>query len=130
MSKNQGGRPTLMTESLVNKLEEGFMIGLTDREACLYVNISHQTLYNYCEKHPEFVDRKEILKDSPRIKAKLNIDNALKEKDKDISKWYLERKSKAEFSLKTEVDNNISGSLEINKEDKELLDTIKKRLDE
>lgn len=93
-----GGRPTKMTEETVNKLEEGFTMGFTDEEACLYANISKVTLYEYCKKNPEYTNRKEELKNHPKILAKRNIYNSLKDSKKtDDSKWYLERRSKKEF---------------------------------
>ncbi|WP_230334267.1 hypothetical protein [Streptococcus suis] len=38
MMKNKGGRPTKMTQGTVKKLEEAFLRGLSDEEACLYAN--------------------------------------------------------------------------------------------
>jgi hypothetical protein len=97
------GRPTAMTEETVNKLEHGFTMGFTDAEACLYANISKQTLYDYCKKHPEYTDRKEDLKNNPKLLAKTNLYNALKENKRvDDSKWYLERRDK-EFKQKSDV---------------------------
>lgn len=40
MIKNKGGRPTKMTQGTIKKLEEAFLRGLSDEEACLYANIS------------------------------------------------------------------------------------------
>lgn len=114
--KNQGGRPTVMTESTINKLEQGFMLGLTDREACLYADISHQTLYDYCKKYPEFTDRKEMLKEQPKMRAKMNIANDIDKGDISTSKWYLERKAKNEFSATQGIEHSghidTSGHLE------------------
>lgn len=100
--KNTVGRPTLMTNETVKKLEDAFLYGATDLEACLEAGISKQTLYTYQEKNPEFVDRKELLKNQPRIKAKKVVMKSIEEGDKETSKWYLERRSKDEFSTKTE----------------------------
>lgn len=94
---------TLDIDSTVRKLIEGFSFGLTDREACVYAGCSKQWLYDYCKDNPNFTDQKEALKDNPKIKAKRIIDNSLDEKDKDIAKWYLERKAKDEFSTKTDI---------------------------
>jgi len=71
------GRPTVMTDSLVNKLEQAFMMGASDSEACCYVGISKKTLYNYCEKVPEFLHRKEGLKAMLTMKAKFIIHQSL-----------------------------------------------------
>ena len=106
----KAGRPTVMTEETVNKLEQGFAMGFTDEEACLYANISKQTLYDYCKKNPKYIDRKEELKNHPKILAKTNVYNALKDNKKvEDSKWYLERKVKEEFSQRTETDLTTQG---------------------
>lgn len=93
-------RPTKMTNEVIQKLEDSFVKGMSDREACTYVNICPQTLYNYCNDNPDFLERKERLKDTPKIRAKINIAKALEDGDKEMSKWYLERKAKDEFSTK------------------------------
>jgi len=107
MSENKVGRPTVMTEEVVQKLEYAFMRGLTDVEACLYANISRSTLHNYCEEHPEFLDRKEELKQHPTAKARLNVTEAIENGNEELSKWWLERKAKNEFSTKQEVSGDI-----------------------
>lgn len=103
------GRPTIMTPDIVNKLEQAFSMGCSDLEACLYAGISKQTLYNYQAKNPEFVDRKEQLKEQLVLKARTVIANALNNKDENTAKWYLERKAKNEFSTKVENETTING---------------------
>lgn len=98
------GRPKVITDEVVAKLEEAFLYGLTDLEACLYADISKNTLYRYIEENEEFRDRKELLKKQPLIKAKLNINKDIINGDINTSKWYAERKGRDEFSLKQEVD--------------------------
>ena len=100
------GRPTVMTKETIDKLEEGFLMGFTDKEASLYANIDVTTLYNYCNDNPNFSTRKELLKEQPKIMAKQNIIKSIKKGSELDSKWYLERKSKNEFSLKQEIDNS------------------------
>ena len=63
-------RPTKMTPSTVQKLEDAFTWGCTDEEACCYADISRTTLHNYTELHPEFLDRKEQLKGNLTMRAK------------------------------------------------------------
>lgn len=99
------GRNTIMTEDKVKELESYFIIGATDVEACFLAGISKQTLYNYQERYPEFVDRKEALKNMPKYKAKKNIVSELDKGDKDISKWYLEHKD-SDFKNKTDITSN------------------------
>lgn len=101
MAEDVGGRPTIMTPDVVNKLEQAFSLGATDLEACFYAGISKQTLYNYQERFPEFVDRKAALKDKLVLKARQVVASAMESGDKQTAQWYLERKKKDEFSVKT-----------------------------
>lgn len=103
------GRPTIMTPETINKLEQAFSMGCSDLEACLHANIGKTTLYNYQQENPEFVERKEILKEKLVLKARSVIAESLNNKDENTAKWYLERKRKDEFSTKIESDINAKG---------------------
>lgn len=92
------GRPTVLTPDVVQKLEHAFSIGATDIEACFYAGISRGTLYNYQKENPDFLDRKEMLKERQVFKARMVIVQALQDGDKNMAKWYLERKRKDEFA--------------------------------
>lgn len=96
------GRPTLMTEDKVKEIEGYFSVGATDLEACFLAGISKQTLYNYQDENPDFVDRKEALKNMIKYKAKKVIADSISSGDKQDAKWYLERKDK-EFKQKTDI---------------------------
>ena len=102
-SKNKGGRPTKMNPETVKKLEDAFSLGCSDIEACIYADITKQTLYNYQDSHPEFLDRKEALKQKLVLKARTVVANALEKEDENTAKWYLERKARDEFAAKQEV---------------------------
>lgn len=101
--KHPGGRPTVMTEACIEKLEQAFSWGCTDLEACVWANISADTLYLYQRKHPEFIKRKEQLKETPTLKARQVINMAIGQKDKQAAQWWLERKRKEEFSTRSEL---------------------------
>jgi hypothetical protein len=96
------GRPTVMTELVVAKLEEAFINGASDVEACFFAGIHKQSLYDYQKLNPDFADRKEALKDQTKFQAKKNVKAKIDEKDIETSKWYLERKAKDEFSSKSD----------------------------
>jgi len=95
------GRPNIITPEIISKLEEVFAIGGTDEEACFYADIGKSTLYNYQQDHPEFVERKETLKERPILKARQTIVKGLE--DPDNAKWFLERKRKSEFASRQEL---------------------------
>jgi hypothetical protein len=95
---NLGGRPSVITEEVLQKLEEAFLNGATDRQATFLANISEGTLYNYIKENPEFGERKELLKQMTSYQAKANITESIRKNIKiEDSKWYLERKNKKEF---------------------------------
>ena len=102
-----------MTEAVVAKLEYGFMKGLNVTECCHYADISRNCFYEYCEKNPGFKDRIEELRSYTSAKAKLNITEAIEEGDRDLSKWWLERKNRDEFSTKQEVSADVKSDVTI-----------------
>lgn len=100
-------RPTVMKEAVLTKLEEAFALGCTDLEASLYANIAPATLYNYQDKNPGFLERKEQLKMNPVLKARRTVVEALA--DPVIAMKYLERKKKDEFSPRVDSDITTNG---------------------
>ena len=98
--KKERGRPTIFNEATLQKLEQGFKIGLTDEECCAYAEIAMSSLYNYQNANPDFLDKKNKWKKNPVAKAKHTIYKNLD--DPKTAQWYLERKCKEEFSIKVE----------------------------
>lgn len=90
------GRPTKMTEMTVKKLEEAFALGCSDIEAYLYADITKQTLYNYQDRKPEFIDRKELLKANPILAARQSILRHIKENG-NLALRYIEHDFKKEL---------------------------------
>lgn len=97
-TKSKAGRKTVMSKLVLGKLEQAFAMGCSGREACVYANINPDTLYNYQKEHPEFSERKKVLKETPVLKARKTIlDNLDKPK---VAMWFLERRAKQDFNLK------------------------------
>lgn len=110
MAKKPGPKPgtnTKMTPETIAKLEEAFAWGCTDREACLWADISPALLYKYQDTHPQFVDRKNDLKETPVLLARKTVVKAIQKGDRTVAMQYLERKKKDEFSTKTENDIRV-----------------------
>lgn len=93
-------RPTKMTPETIDKLRQAFLIGATKEEASGYAGISKVTLYNYIEKHPEFLNEIEKWQNEPILKAKTTVVKNLD--DTKNAQWYLERKKKDEFAPRQE----------------------------
>lgn len=89
----KGGRPSVISDEILRKLEEAFGNGATDAEACGLAGISRSTLYLYCTQNQEFSDRKENLKSMPTYHAKVSILKAIKA-DPKVAMDYLERVDK------------------------------------
>lgn len=99
-------RPTKLTPLVVKKLEEAFALGCTDEEACIYGDISKQTLYNFQDKNQEFLDRKELLKQKPVLEARKAVLGSFKA-NPHLAFKYLERKLSQEFGLKEKAKDNL-----------------------
>ena len=105
--KSNAGRPTIFTESTLQKLEQGFKIGLTDEECCAYAEIAMSSLYHYQKQNPEFLEKKLKWKQNPIAKAKHTIYKNLD--DAKTAQWYLERKCKEEFSTQSKLELESKG---------------------
>ena len=100
------GRPEVIQGPIFDKLREAFLMGCTDREACLYADIPPSTLYKYQDRHPEFVEQKEAWKDNPLLMARQNVHHAIRSGRVDTSQWYLEKKNSEEFGKKEKVEHS------------------------
>lgn len=96
-------RPTQMTPETIQKLRDWFCYSCTDTEACLYAWISTTTFYNWLDKNEAFREEKEMLKKKVSMKAKFNMAKSINQWDRDDSKRWLPRKSKDEFSERSET---------------------------
>lgn len=103
-------RPTVMTEQVIDKLRQAFLIGATNDEACGYADISVKTLYNYIEKVPEFLQQIEQWKSEPILKAKRTVVKNLD--DTKNAQWYLERKAN-DFKPKADINLSVDPAKEL-----------------
>lgn len=100
-NKNMAGQPTVMTEEVLIKLKEAFLIGCNNEEASLWAGIAVSTFYNYTKSNPEYLDEVEQWKRNPIIKARNTVYKAID--NPETARWYLERKSKDEFGSRLEM---------------------------
>lgn len=107
--KKDTGRPTKLTPETIEVLERCFLAGLSDVQACFKANIGKTALYEYQKRNPAFAERKEALKENTEINARMNISASIASGDKELSKWYLERKCKNEFSTRQEQQIEAKG---------------------
>lgn len=123
------------------KLEQAFAQGNTDEDACAYAELPYSTFWYYIsEVNPAFGEKREQLKAQPILKMNnivIRAATGYEETDKDgkikriipadvsVAQWYLERKRKKEFALRTEVTGADSKSLlEVSEERKKKLNAF------
>lgn len=94
-----GGRPTKMTTETVSKLEQAFLMGCSDDEACLFADIGRATLFRYCDANEGFRDRKEVLKQNPVLQARQVQLDDLTDKNSMIAQKVLDRKEGSKVNL-------------------------------
>jgi hypothetical protein len=105
------GRPTSVDDKTLAKLDQAFLMGCTDVEACLYADINPSTLYRYQEKHPEYCERKETLKQNPIMKARKVILGALENDDLNTAHRVVDRKEGSK--VKQEISGPNGGSVKV-----------------
>lgn len=129
---SEGGRPAELTEDgktqfapqVLHKLESAFLKGMNNREACFLADISESLFYEVCKNNPGIKERFEMLAENVKVQAKQNVYEKVVVGDVETSKWYLERRSKAEFSPRQELSGTDGKDLVTG-----LTDEQKKKLD-
>ncbi len=96
------GRPTVMTQEVVRKLEHAFVYDCTVEESCLYAGISRNTYYDFCKQNSDFSDRIDQLRHAVSFVLRKRV-VAAAEHDADLALKYLERKRPLEFSTRAQV---------------------------
>lgn len=128
---NKVWRPSKLNESIVWKLYEAFKLWWTVEEACCYAEISRATYYEWIKENDEFSDKISLAKRYLEIKSRAVISNSIESWDIKTAMWYLERKNKAEFSLKEILskelrDYSLKQILEEIQDDKDTLNDYQK----
>ena len=98
LQKKKMGAPVKMTETTVRKVEMALWHGYSVSTACLISGISRDTYYSHIAKNPELSDRFEVAKEMVSYKARNVIIRAVADNDISAAKFWLERKSRAEFA--------------------------------
>lgn len=89
-------------ENYVTNIAPFLEVGCSLHEACLHGVVPYTTVKDYYDKDDEVRKKIDRLKNNIILEARSVIYKQIQDGDKDIAKWYLERKKKDEFSLKYE----------------------------
>ncbi len=63
--KGLDGRPPVIDEIVIRKLEYAFALDCTVEEACAYACIGKSTYFDFIKKHPMFAERVDALRELP-----------------------------------------------------------------
>ena len=112
--KNAGGRPSVMTKEVLEKLEWAFTIDATVEQACEYAGICPKTVYNYDAANPGFLQKIKGWQGRLGLRAKAVVATGIEQGDKNMAKWYLEKrdedyKNQQKIELSGQVNNPFEG---------------------
>ena len=119
LQTNSVGRPTVMTEEVVRKLESILQLGVNDSLACQYAGIGRTAFYEKIKEDEKFANKIQSAKDLVTIAAGQVVTNdIIKNKDVASAKWWLERKAPNEFGIKDkpQVQVNIQNIVETDRQ--------------
>jgi cob(I)alamin adenosyltransferase len=122
----KAGRPSVITEETVQKLEEAFRIDATTDEACRYAGIARSTYYDWYGKDKNFRTKMDSAQDYLFLLAKRNWTEAIQNKDKAASMDYLKRRQRDRYAEKTVSENdntNTNFNVELTAEEREALES-------
>lgn len=124
--KSKGGRPTVMTDITLKKLESGASLNFNVSEMCLHAGITAQTYYEYIKKVPQFAERIDLLRHNVSIRAKRVINDVISSGDDvklatDTAKWHLE-KTEQEYQP---IQRNLNVNQNLQDDNKPITDVIK-----
>jgi len=98
------GRPSVMTEEVVNLLENIFKLDVPIQVAVEYAGIDESTYYRHYKSNHAFARRMERAKIYARIAAtNVVMDAIVKDKDVQSARWWLEKRHSEEFKAKPDL---------------------------
>ncbi len=107
-SKCKCGRPSKLTEAVIQKLEQGFRNDFTVLESCIYAGIGHETFYGHLRKNKQFADRIESAQNFLFFAAKNNIAQSIGKNKSVADSWALLNKRQASrYAEKVNINNNL-----------------------
>lgn len=93
---------TKLTEENIKELVRRFQDGANNQEAIKGI-MSEDTFYRQIKENTEFAARMDVAKEYTTEVARAVVSKAIKRGDRETAKWWLERRAKSKFSLRTEL---------------------------
>lgn len=103
---NKLGRPTKLNKTTVQKLTDGFRLGMNVSQVCTHANISRSSFYTYVQNNPEFSDKIDYEKSYLLLKARSIVSESLESGDLKTAKWFLEQYDPDRTALKVDMQDS------------------------
>jgi len=98
LDKQKYGRPTVITDDVIRKLEVAFAAGFGVTASCYYSGISTSTYYEHISLNKKFSDKMTLAQEFSTHRARQVILQAINNGDVKAAQWWLEHKARAEFA--------------------------------
>ena len=98
IQKKKLGRPTVMTDRIIDKLESALCAGYSVTTSCYFAGVGTSTFYEYKSLDKDFSDRMTRAMEYATFRARQIVLQAIDKGDVRAAMWWLERKSRLEFS--------------------------------
>lgn len=105
------GRPSIMTQSIIDRLLIAFSYGCTNAEACQFAGINDRTLKKFFDEEPGFKEFCMQSKLKPIMMARKAVIDAFESKP-ELALKFLERVKKDEFGPTAKLEHKHSITLE------------------
>jgi hypothetical protein len=93
----KAGRPSVISEDIMRKLEAGLATGFSISAACHFAGISTSTFYEHKALNNEFRDRVRWAEEWATYKARQVVLKSIEDGCVDTAKWFLSKKARMEF---------------------------------
>ncbi len=95
---NKVGRPSVMNEDTVRKLEAALCSGFSVTASCHFAGISTSSFYEHKALDNDFATRMKMSEDWATYRARQVILQAIDRGEVKVAMWFMERKARAEFA--------------------------------
>ena len=98
IEKKKTGRPTVMNDRVLEKLESALCAGYSVTSACYFAGVSTSTFYEYKALDKEFSDKMNRAGEWATFRARQVVLQEIEKGNLKAAMYWLERKSRLEFA--------------------------------
>lgn len=100
-------------EKIIRSVQQYLQLGYSYTKACGFAHFPVQTFNDWLQADESLRIECDSLQNMVTQKARMNIKEAIENKDKDLSKWWVEKKEREEFGNKVLLGTEDDSPLEL-----------------